>query len=218
MKIQSLNQSALSVSKNTVLIDRGKNQSATIRVRKGAGLMYFCVNGLVKGSDIRRTITLADGSSAMVHAIAIGKNAETLLTDIRVVHQGKNTTSRVIMRGVFGGSSRGVLNGTIHIAKQGHGGDARVDERILIISDAAQAEAVPNLEIEADDVTASHAATVSKLSEEEIFYLMTRSIPRGKAIRLMIAKFLGDQLTHLPESKERTRLEADLNKSLQKII
>ena len=71
------------------------------------------------------------------------------------------------------------------------------DQRHLV-SDKARADSLPNLEIQADDVRCSHAATVGQLDEEEVFYLLSRGIPKLEAVRLVVFGFFGEVLEQLP--------------------
>jgi Fe-S cluster assembly protein SufD len=76
--------------------------------------------------------------------------------------------------------------------------DAYQTNRNLILSAGARADSLPNLEIAADDVRCSHAATVGQLDEEEVFYLLSRGIPKPIAVRLVVFGFFSEVLDQLP--------------------
>ena len=86
--------------------------------------------------------------------------------------------------------------------------------RNMILSDYARADSIPGLEIEADDVRCTHAATVGKMEPEYIFYLMTRGIPRREAERLFLNGYFQDVLDRIPFADVQTRLLADVDGKL----
>jgi Fe-S cluster assembly protein SufD len=91
-----------------------------------------------------------------------------------------------------------VFRGMIKVFPKAQRTDAYQTNRSLILSRSAEAIALPNLEIEADDVRCSHAATVGQLDEEELFYIMSRGIARQEAERLVVFGFFGEVLDRLP--------------------
>jgi len=89
-----------------------------------------------------------------------------------------------------GDQAQAKIIGTIKVLPGAEKTNSFLAERLLILSDKARAEAVPNLEIEADDVKCSHAATVGKIDEEQMFYLMSRGLPRAQAQDIIVEGFL----------------------------
>src|SRR5690606_32303624 len=92
---------------------------------------------------------------------------------------------------------RSVFRGLIRVHPGAQRTDAYQTNRNLILSSDARADSLPNLEIAADDVRCSHAATVGQLDREELFYLMSRGIPEREAVRLVIFGFFGEVLQQL---------------------
>lgn len=110
--------------------------------------------------------------------------------DIEIIHAAPNTSSKTDVKGVVDGSGRATVNGIIRVLPTAAGTEAFLEERILLVSENAKAEATPNLEIETDEVHCSHAATVGKIDEEEIFYLQSRGIPENSAKNMIASGFL----------------------------
>jgi Fe-S cluster assembly protein SufD len=219
MHITPVKSAVIRITKQSILLDwKTVLQKTTISVAPKQGLIYIMVLGLSKAKERNLHFKLGAGSTVMVHGIVLGGKNEIFQTNIIVEHQGSRSTSRVILRGVFGDSSRGTLNGTIRITKKGQLSDARLEERVLLLSPEAKVETIPNLEIEADDVKASHAATIARLSDEELFYLQTRGFKKSQGIALLLDAFILSQLAHLPESKERTSLEKALRKKITSLL
>jgi Fe-S cluster assembly protein SufD len=92
--------------------------------------------------------------------------------------------------------------------------DAYQTNRNLILSTGARADSLPNLEIAADDVRCSHAATVGQLDREELFYLQSRGIPYTEAMRLVIFGFFGEVLEQLKLEGVRRELVQAIEKKL----
>jgi Fe-S cluster assembly protein SufD len=113
-------------------------------------------------------------------------------------HTVPHATSDLLYKGALTDSARAVFRGIIKVFPKAQRTDAYQTNRNLILSRNAEAVALPNLEIEADDVRCSHAATVGQLDEDELFYIMSRGIPRMEAERLVVFGFFGDVLDRLP--------------------
>ena len=97
--------------------------------------------------------------------------------------------------------ARGVFQGRIVVEQGADGADARMGHHALILSDRAEVDAKPELEIYADDVACAHGNTVGALDEEALFYALSRGIPEGEARALLIGAFLAeviDRIAHEP--------------------
>lgn len=110
--------------------------------------------------------------------------------NIEIIHAAPNTSSKTDIKGVVDGSARAFVDGIIKVLPSAVGTEAFLEERILLVSENAKAEATPNLEIETDEVHCSHAATVGKIDEEEIFYLQSRGIDLKQAKDMIAEGFL----------------------------
>jgi Fe-S cluster assembly protein SufD len=113
-------------------------------------------------------------------------------------HVAPNARSDLLYKGALADRSRAVFRGIIHVHPGAQRTDAYQTNRNLLMSEHARADSLPNLEIEADDVKCSHAATVGQLDEEMLFYLLARGLSRDQAERLVVLGFLGEVLARLP--------------------
>ncbi|MGH7555582.1 MAG: Fe-S cluster assembly protein SufD, partial [Longimicrobiales bacterium] len=113
-------------------------------------------------------------------------------------HRAPHASSDLLYKGALNGSSRSVFRGLIKVFPKAQRTDAYQTNRNLILSRSAEATSLPNLEIEADDVRCSHAATVGQLDKEELFYIMSRGVSRRDAERLVVFGFFSDVLDRLP--------------------
>jgi len=136
----------------------------------------------------QRVIRLAgEGAEVQIDEIFISGSVHSQLT---IIHDAVRTKSRVNARGVVGKAQNTISHAKIIIPKHGQLSDSFVSQHFLLLDDSAQAEAIPSLEIEADEVKASHAATISPLDAEKIFYLTSRGVSESEARKLMIQGFL----------------------------
>lgn len=119
-----------------------------------------------------------------------GKDREQIEIEIEVVHQAKNTSANTHIRGVVGDQAQARVVGTIRVLPGAQQTNSFLSEKLLILSEGARAEAVPNLEIEANDVKCSHAVTVGKIDEEQLFYLMSRGLKKREAEDIIVEGFL----------------------------
>src|SRR5690606_16997621 len=113
-------------------------------------------------------------------------------------HVVPHATSDLLYKGALYDSSKTVFRGIIRVHPKAQKTDAYQTNRNLLLSPDAVAISLPNLEIQANDVKCSHGSTTGQLNEEEIFYLMSRGIPRKTAERLVIFGFFGRVLERLP--------------------
>ncbi len=138
------------------------------------------------------TILLAEpGTNAEISAVFEVKGHDRVKLNVVIYHQAPHTRANTTFKGVVHDQGFLRLAGRIIIDEECGDTNSFLTERILLLSDDAKAEAVPDLEIKTDDVKCSHAASISRIPEEQIFYLMSRSLTRAAAIKLLIAGFLG---------------------------
>ncbi|NCN06797.1 MAG: SufD family Fe-S cluster assembly protein [Candidatus Pacebacteria bacterium] len=117
--------------------------------------------------------------------------SESKKVSIIIRHQAPHTIAKTKLHGVVSDKAFLSFWGKIQIDPECPDTNSFLTERILLLSPTARAEAVPELEILTDDVKCSHAASISSIPEEQLFYLMSRGLSRKKAEGLIVAGFLG---------------------------
>jgi Fe-S cluster assembly protein SufD len=132
------------------------------------------------------------GEELTLLVLLLGKEDNSVSVRVNVQHKASDTTSKVIVKGVLDDSSKVDFEGLTKIDRGAKNSNAWLESRLLLISDKATGRAVPNLEISENEVKAGHAATVGKIDETEIFYLMSRGLPRNQAVKLIVDGFIGD--------------------------
>jgi Fe-S cluster assembly protein SufD len=129
------------------------------------------------------------GALADLSGLFFGTEDQTLDQQITVVHAVEGCTSRQSFHGVLDDRSTGVFNGGIEVRPGADGSDAAQTSSNLLLSDRAEVNTQPRLEILADDVTCTHGATVGQLDDTALYYLRTRGIPADVARGLLIDAF-----------------------------
>jgi Fe-S cluster assembly protein SufD len=114
--------------------------------------------------------------------------------DTRLVidHQQPNCTSRELFKCVMDDHARGIFQGKVMVRKDAQKTDGKQSSHALLLSETAEFDAKPELEIFADDVVCGHGATAGDLNHDHLFYLMSRGIPESEAKSLLIAAFVGE--------------------------
>jgi Fe-S cluster assembly protein SufD len=156
------------------------------------------------------------GASGELLAAYFGEGHQTL--DFRTFqdHRARDTTSNLLFKGAVGGHSRSVYTGLIKVRKEARGTNAFQTNRNIKLSDHAWAESVPNLEIENNEVSCSHASAVGPVDDEQRFYLESRGVPPQVAERLVVAGFFDDVISRIPvdglAAPLRARIAAKLDR------
>jgi Fe-S cluster assembly protein SufD len=129
------------------------------------------------------------GAAAELAGLYFGTGEQTLDQQITVVHAVEGATSRQAFRGVLDDRSVGVFNGGIVVRPGADGSDAAQTNANLLLSDRAEVNTQPRLEILADEVRCTHGATVGQLDDEALYYLRSRGIGADAARRLLVDAF-----------------------------
>jgi Fe-S cluster assembly protein SufD len=122
------------------------------------------------------------------------------------IHEAPNTSSDLLYKNALDDEARTIFSGLIRVSPGAHKTDAYQKVRNLLLSDEAEANSMPGLEIEADDVRCTHGATSGQIEEEELFYLRSRGIPLRDAQRLIVHGFLDEVLERLGDKLLATKM------------
>ena len=129
------------------------------------------------------------GAYVDLSGLFFGFGDQVLDQQINVIHTAKNCTSRQSFRGVLDDESTGIFNGGIEVRPGADGTDAEQSNQNLILSERAEINTQPRLEILADEVACKHGATVGQLDDTAMYYMQSRGIPATDARRLLINGF-----------------------------
>ena len=133
-------------------------------------------------------------------------------------HSAPRTNSDLAFRGILGERSHTVWSGMIKVDEGAQQIDAFQESRNLLISKKAHADAIPGLEILANDVRCTHAAAIAQLDPEQIYYLRSHGLPEAKARRLVIEGFLQATVERFEEGPVREAVGAALDRRLEVVL
>lgn len=119
----------------------------------------------------------------------VGKG-EVFNIDLSVTHVAPNTRSQVLVKGVLADGGTTSFKGSVKVKETAKGSRTSVEDRVLVIGDSVYNHAEPIMQIETDDVEASHASTTGRVDENQLFYLRSRGLSHEEAQELLVTAFL----------------------------
>ncbi len=172
-------------------------------------------SGLLGGAFTRsrlESVMKESGASSENVEVVFGAGTQRFDTVSNITHSGPNTSGHAISKGVVKDKARSIFKGMIRIDKNAKNSRAYLAEHAMILSKDALADAIPGLEIETNEVKATHSASVSQINEEEIFYLTSRGLSQDEAKKLIIVGFFEPIVERIPvpEIAKRIRRIVDL--------
>ena len=197
--LQDWNRQTYEFSHQRGLVDRDGNLDWIIGTMGGQLSKLFIEADLIgKGAVVRVSgMFFADSDQVFDH-------------DTQQNHNAPLSRSDLLFKGAAKDTARSVWQGMIKSLPQMQKIDGFQASRNLVLSEDARMDAIPGLEIEADDVRCTHAATFGTLEDEPVFYLMSRGIPRATAELMVIEGFFEELLDRIPFERVRDRLRASL--------
>jgi Fe-S cluster assembly protein SufD len=188
-------------------------------LERDASLEWLALGfGSARGKVRMETKLSGQGSSAKVTGAYLGTGTQHLDFDTTQEHAAAHTTSDLAFRGVLSDRATAVWRGMIRVDPGAQQTDAFQESRNLLLSKAAHADAIPGLEIEANDVRCTHAAAVAQVDREQLYYLRARGLGEATAKRLIVDGFLQELAERAPEGELRQRLSEALAQRLGEIV
>jgi Fe-S cluster assembly protein SufD len=162
------------------------------------------------GGDVVRNQLLVQfdgkGTIASIRGATMLRRSQHADLTIVADHRAAECTSRELFKSVLDDEGRGVFQGKIAVRRGAQGTDARMATHALLLSELAEADNKPELEIFADDVQCGHGATAGELDEDLLFYLKARGIPANEAQALLIQAFVGEAVDGIEHAGLRDAL------------
>lgn len=154
------------------------------------------------------------GSSGDIKAVAISRKNQTQVINTKVTNHGAHTVGNIYQHGVVLDQATLTFNGVGDVLKNAKNSDAQQESRILILSEEARADTNPILLIDEYELTAGHAASISRVDDMQLYYLMSRGLGRTEAERLVIRGFLGSVLMAISVEEIRNNLIETIERKL----
>jgi len=168
---------------------RGRNSKISwTQVETGSAITWKYPSCILQG----------DNSVGEFYSIAITNNCQQADTGTKMIHLGKNTTSRIISKGISAGRGEQTYRGLVKMTAKANGARNFTQCDSLLIGDRCGAHTVPYIESKNKTAIVEHEATTSTISEDQLFYLRQRGIPPEQAVALVVNGFCREVLQHLP--------------------
>ena len=214
----------LVASDHTVLshymIEREHKQAfniSTLRIQQGRSTNVVSHSVLVGGALVRNNVhpvLAGEGGECLINGLFIGNGGQHLDNYMLVEHASPHCGSRQFYNGILDGHAHGVFHGRIIVHKDAQKTDAKQTNRNLLLSDDAQIDTKPQLEIYADDVKCTHGATIGQIEGDALFYLRSRGIDEVSARKLLLFAFASECLDRMKQGPVRKRVEGLINQCL----
>jgi len=165
---------------------------------------------LFGGAIVRNNVhpvLAGEGGNSLINGLYMSNGRQHMDNFMRVEHASPHCDSRQIYNGVLDDNSRGVFHGRIIVHEGAVKTDAKQTNRNLLLSDSAQIDTKPQLEIYNDDVKCTHGATIGQMDENAIFYLQSRGISKKEAETIMVKGFTGESFSNMSLLPLREYLE-----------
>jgi len=179
--------------------------------RLGRGSVFASHNISLGGGIVRNDISAVldgEGGEATLNGLYLADGDRLVDNHTVIDHAKAHCPSHELYKGVLGGKARAVFNGKIFVRQDAQKTNAKQTNKALLLSDDAQINTKPQLEIFADDVKCTHGAAIGQLDEDALFYLRARGISRLDARDLLIRAFAGEVLLQVKPASLYERLEA----------
>ena len=183
---------------------------STLRIQQGRSANVASHSLLLGGGLVRNNVhpvLAGEGGECLINGLFVGNRRQHLDNYMHVEHASPHCSSRQFYNGILDGHAHGVFHGRIVVHKDAQKTDAKQTNRNLLLSDDAQIDTKPQLEIYADDVKCTHGATIGQIEENALFYLRSRGIDEVAARRLLLQAFASECLDRMKPGAARDYAE-----------
>lgn len=168
---------------------RGRNSKISwTQVETGSAITWKYPSCILRG----------DGSQGAFYSIAISNGYQQVDSGTKMIHLGKDTSSRIISKGIAAGHSNNTYRGLVSAHRRATNARNYTNCDSLLIGDKCGAHTVPYIEAKNASATFEHEATTSKISDDQLFYCLSRGLSPEEAVALIVNGFVRDVLQHLP--------------------
>ena len=202
-RVQDEGDRASLIARTDAVLARGARYRR-IDLELGAALSRHELNVRLEG----------EGARVDANGVLLATGKRHVDTRLGIEHVARDTGCGLTWRGLGAGRGRAVFHGGITIRAGADGSDANLSNKNLLLSEGAEIDTQPVLEIHADEVKAAHGATVGRLDPTALYYLRSRGLPAEDARRLLTAAFCREVLSGVAMPEVRAALDAALDRAL----
>ncbi|HET9180618.1 MAG TPA: Fe-S cluster assembly protein SufD [Candidatus Angelobacter sp.] len=190
---------------------------STLRLQQGRSTNTATHSLLLSGALVRNNVhpvLAGEGAECLINGLFMASGRQHMDNYMLVEHASPHCNSRQFYNGILNGQSHGVFHGRIIVHKDAQKTDAKQTNRNLLLSDEAQIDTKPQLEIYADDVKCTHGATIGQVEENALFYLRSRGLDEASAKNLLLLAFANECLDRMNSEQVRNHLKQMVNEWL----
>jgi len=183
---------------------------STLRIQQGRHANVATHSLLLSGALVRNNVhpvLAGEGSECLINGLFMANGRQHMDNYMLVEHASPHCDSRQFYNGILNGQSHGVFHGRIIVHKDAQKTDAKQTNRNLLLSDDAQIDTKPQLEIYADDVKCTHGATIGQFDDNALFYLRSRGLAEAAARHVLLLAFANECLDRMNSPQLRDHLE-----------
>jgi Fe-S cluster assembly protein SufD len=193
---------------------------STLRIQQERSANVSSHSVLLGGGLVRNNVhpvLAGEGGECLINGLFIGNERQHLDNYMLVEHAAPHCGSRQFYNGILDDHAHGVFHGRIVVHKDAQKTDAKQTNRNLLLSDDAQIDTKPQLEIYADDVKCTHGATIGQIEENALFYLRSRGIDEISARKLLLMAFASECLDRMHPGAAREHVEKLIHEHLLRL-
>ncbi|MDG0814775.1 Fe-S cluster assembly protein SufD [Bdellovibrio svalbardensis] len=205
-RIQAENDSAINIGRTRITLGKNANLQSLV-LATGASLSRHSLEVLLKGH----------GANADVLGVYAVKGSQHADNTTVIDHQVGECNTNQLYKGILDDESKAVFCGKVLIQKDAQKANSAQLNNNLLLSSKAEADSKPSLEIYADDVKAAHGSTVGQLNREELFYLLSRAIPKDKAMQMLSYGFLSEVIYKISDEDIQKWLSRHLDEAFKRL-
>lgn len=202
VRVQGESNSAINIGRTRIQVEKNAHLES-LAFATGAGLSRHTLEVKLNGA----------GSHSEVLGVYAVQGSQHVDNTTLIDHAVGGCETNQLYKGILDGESRAVFCGKVLIQKEAQKANSAQLNNNLLLSGKAEADSKPNLEIYADDVKAAHGSTVGQLNREELFYLLSRAIPKEKAISMLSYGFLSEVIYKISDETIQKWLSRHLDEA-----
>lgn len=206
VRVQSESEAAVNIGRTRITLQKDANLES-LAFATGGGLSRHSLEVLLKGF----------GSTAQVLGVYATHGKQHVDNTTVIDHQVGTCDTNQLYKGILDGESRAAFSGKVLIQKDAQKANSAQLNNNLLLSSKAEADSKPSLEIYADDVKAAHGSTVGQLNREELFYLLSRAIPKSQAIPMLAYGFLSEVVYKISDETIQHWLTRHLDEAFKRL-
>ncbi|MEK7125636.1 MAG: SufD family Fe-S cluster assembly protein [Patescibacteria group bacterium] len=179
-------------------INKTSEERVVVEVEKDARFKAVIILKQMNDCNIFFEVRVHEGAEAELFVLVVGEGVEKGQLHTAMVHLEPNTRANVQVKAVLDGESKLTFDGLIKILPNAQKTQSYLREDVLLLSKDAQSLGKPQLEIEANDVKASHGSTIGRIDDDQLFYLSSRGINQEDGKKAIVQGFIESILRQIP--------------------